>query len=192
MANAFDAANYPTREPASVRAGDRWAWKRADLTDYPPADYALKYSMRLEIAPATEIEITADESGSDYVVEVASATTAAYTAGWYRWTAFITRALDSQRVAVATGRIQVLPNTDASTAESRTHARIMLAKIEAVLENRADSDVQNYSIAGRSLARMPVRELTEWRDYYAARVANEDKAENAALGLGAPKLRVRF
>lgn len=192
MGNAFDTANYPASEPTTLRVGNRWAWKRADLTDYPTADYSLKYSARLETSPATEIEITATESGSDYVVEVASTTTAGYSAGWYRWSAFITRTSDGERVEVSTGRWQVLPNTDASTADPRSDARIVLAKIDSLIAGRADSDVASYSIAGRSLAKMSIPDLLQWRDHYRAIVAAEEKADRLARGLGAPKLQVRF
>ncbi|MCK7495165.1 MAG: hypothetical protein MZW92_31785 [Comamonadaceae bacterium] len=42
MPSAFDSANYTTREPDQLVAGDRWAWKRSDLAaDYPLATHAL-------------------------------------------------------------------------------------------------------------------------------------------------------
>src|SRR3990167_6523812 len=122
MGNAFDSANYPTREPIELVIGDRWAWKRTDLgADYPPASYALSYSMRLEGTGATEIGINASESGSDYLVEVASVTTAGYTAGRYRWQAYITRSSDSERVMIDSGLGEGKPNSDASPADPRRH-----------------------------------------------------------------------
>lgn len=82
--NAFDCDNFATVEPEVLTIGDRWVWKRTDLgTDYPPSSYALSYSARLQGAGSTVISITASESGDDYLVEVASATTPSYTAGAY-------------------------------------------------------------------------------------------------------------
>ena len=82
--NAFDSDNFATVEPEVLTIGDRWVWKRTDLgTDYPPSSYALSYSARLQGAGSTAISITASESGDDYLVEVASATTPSYTAGAY-------------------------------------------------------------------------------------------------------------
>ena len=76
MANLFTSTNYPETEPAEIVAGDRVAWKRTDLgTDYDPSSYALKYSARLEDSGSTEIEITASESGTDYIIEVGQSTT---------------------------------------------------------------------------------------------------------------------
>jgi len=42
----------------------------------------------------------------------------------------------------------------------------MLDKIETILEGKADSDVSNYSIAGRSLTKMTFDELMVARDRY--------------------------
>ena len=96
MANLFDTTNAATTEPEKIVAGDRLIWKRTDLNaDYANSAYTLKYSARLEGTGSTEIEITASASGSDYLIEVASAVTANYTAGTYRWQAYITRNSDS-------------------------------------------------------------------------------------------------
>lgn len=189
MGNAFDSANYPTREPAQLTLGDRWLWKRTDLgVDYPPASYALKYVLRRHDTGA-EIEITANESGADYLVEVASATTALYTAGRYSRTAYIIRSSDSERLVVGTDTVEVIANRDASAADPRSHARKVLDAIEAVIENRATVDQQEYSIAGRSLKRMEIGDLTKFRDKYRAEVQSE---ERAASGNGTRKLLMRF
>lgn len=188
MSNAFDSANYPTVEPQTLVVGDRWMWKRTDLgTDYPPASYSLKYSLRLDGSGATEIEITATGSGSDYLAEVASATTAGYTAGTYSWQAYITRTSDAQRVLIGSGSVEVVANRDASTTDPRTHARKVLDAIEAVIENRATVDQQEYTINGRSLKRMPIDDLIKLRKQYRAEVAAEVAAAN---GTGMRKLKV--
>ncbi len=184
MGNAFDSANYPTREPAQLTLGDRWLWKRTDLgADYPPASYALKYVLRRHDTGA-EIEITANESGADYLVEVASAVTAQHAAGRYAWTAYIIRSSDSERLVVGTGSVEVLDNRDLSGADPRSHARKVLDAIEAVIENRATIDQQEYSINGRSLKRMLVTDLLVLRDRYRADVRAEELAERIKNGMG--------
>ncbi|MEN9317316.1 MAG: hypothetical protein RIS35_3709 [Pseudomonadota bacterium] len=194
MTNAFDSASYPTREPATLVAGDRWAWKRPDLSaSYPTASYALTYVARLEGTGATAINITAGETGGEYVVEVASATTAGYTAGTYRWTAYVTRSADSERVQVGEGTWTVTPNRATATTDPRSAAKIMLDKIESILAGRADADVASYSIAGRSLSKIPIPELIAWRDNYKREVVKEQQAERIAAGLGSGrKVAVRF
>lgn len=184
MGNAFDSANYPTREPQTLTAGDRWLWKRTDLgADYPPASYSLKYALRRHDTGA-EIEITASESGSDYLVEVASATTANHSAGFYAWQAYIIRTSDSERVLIGSGTLEVLANRDTAQTDPRTHARKVLDAIEAVMENRASVDQQEYSIAGRSLKRTDLNDLIVLRDRYRAEVLAEERAERIKQGMG--------
>ena len=152
MANLFDSSNYPETEPAQFTAGDRITWKRTDLgADYAPASYALKYSARLENSGATEIEITASESGSDYIVEVGQSTSASYKAGVYHWQAYITRTSDSERITIDSGTWEIKPNRDTTASDPRSHAKIVLEAIEKVIEGRATKDQENYSIQGRSL-----------------------------------------
>jgi hypothetical protein len=189
MGNAFDSANYPEKEPTQLVIGDRWLWKRTDLgSDYPPASYSLKYSLRLH-STGTEIEITANESGNDYLVEVASATTAGYTAGFYAWQAYIIRTSDSERVRIGSGTVEVLANRDSATGDPRTHARIVLDAIEAVIESRATKDQEEYSINGRSLKRTPLDALVKLRTHYRAEVNAEVAREH---GTGSRKLLMRF
>ena len=194
MANLFDRTNYPTQEPTELYVGDRWMWKRTDLgTDYPTASYALSYVLRNLQTGSTKIDITATEVDNDYVVEVVSATTAAYTPGDYRWFAFITRSSDSQRLEIGSGTVTIYPNRVTASDDARTHAEQMVYKIELVLNNRADADVLSYSIAGRSLSKMSPDELIKWRDYYLAERAKERRAEAIKLGKGVnSKILVRF
>jgi hypothetical protein len=194
VSNLFDRANYPTQEPTQLYLGDRWMWKRTDLgTDYPTASYSLSYVLRPLSNGGSHIDITAAEDGNDYIVEVASATTAGYTYLDYRWYAFITRTSDSQRLEIGSGTVTVYPNRVSSNDDPRTHAEQMVDKIELVLNNRADADVLSYSIAGRSLSKMSPDELVKWRDYYLAERAKERRAEAIKLGKGVnSKILVRF
>lgn len=196
MTNAFDSANYPATEPTELVVGDRWMWKRTDLgSDYPPASYSLKYSLRKDAAtPTPEIEITATGSGADFLIEVASATTAGYTPGRYRWQAYITRTSDSQRVNIASGVLQVRANSDAdATTDDRTHARKCLASIEAAIEAFAADVVRSYVITtgngSREVTKRDTEELLTLRGYYAAKVASEERAES---GRGGAKVVVRL
>ena len=185
MANLFDTDNAIETEPETIIAADRLIWKRTDLhADYANSSYTLKYSARLEGTGSTEIEITASASGDDYLVEIASATTASYTAGVYHWQAYITRDSDSQRLTVDTGTWEVVANRDAATTDPRSHARIMVEKIESVLEGRAAADVNSYSINGRSLTKIPIPELLQFRASYRAEYVREVRRERARNGVG--------
>ena len=92
MANLLDTTNAATSEPEKIVAGDSLTWKCTDLgADYDNAAFTLKNSTRLEGTGSTEVKITASASGDDYLVEVASTTTASYAAGTYRSQMYITR-----------------------------------------------------------------------------------------------------
>ena len=58
-------------------------------------------------------------------------------------------------------------------ADPRSHAEIMLGKIESLLAGKADNDVSSYSIAGRSLVKLTFEELVNARNFYRAEVAQE-------------------
>jgi hypothetical protein len=193
MANLFDSANYAETEPSTFIVGDRLAWKRTDLgTDYAPASYALQYSARLENT-ATEITITASESGSEYIVEVGQAATAAYTAGIYHWQAYIVRSSDNERITVDSGTWEAKANRDAAATDPRGHVKKVLDAIEAIIEKRASKDQESYSIQGRSLGRTPIADLILLRDRYRAEYVRETRAERIRNGLGHSGIvKVRF
>lgn len=193
MVDLFDAANYPAREPQWLVVGDRWAWKRADLSDtYPPASYTLKYSFRRSNS-AEEVEITS--TVADFVVEVPAATTAGYTSGHYAWQAYIVRNSDSERVTVGSGSAELLSNQDAAATDPRSHARKMVDLLEAALEGRATDqqiDVLTSAIGDRSVTRKP-EQLKPLLDQYRAELAREEAAEAIKNGMGSPfRIYTRF
>ena len=78
-----------------------------------------------------------------------------------------------KKIILETGKITVKDNYFGSTGDTRSHAKIMLDKIESILEGRADADVSSYSIQGRSLSKIGIAELLQWRDYYKAEYQKE-------------------
>lgn len=178
MANLFDASNYPSQEPETLVVGDRWVWQRPDLvTDYPTDQYALTYEFHTDSGGggSHKFTVTASETTTSYVVEVASTITDDYTANQYKWYAFITRTSDSERVAVDNGLTSLVANYADTNADLRTHAKKVLDAVQAVIENRATIDQSSFSIAGRSLSRMSIDELFLVRDRYRAEYNEEVK-----------------
>ena len=178
MSNKFDRTNYPTAEPAKLVAGDRFTWKRDDLaSDYPPSSFALTYEFHEDSGGGgnKQFTITATEADSTYYIEVGSSTTASYDTGDYIWEAYITRSADSERIMVDSGRTEITTNLANTNADLRSHAKIVLDAIEAVIENRASMDQSSMSIAGRSLSRMSIDDLMTFRDRYKAEYLKEIK-----------------
>jgi len=178
MANLFDVENAPEVEPTELTVGGFSQWKRADLvSDYPTATHSAEYVARIANT-TTEIKIAGTEASSYYLFTVNSTDSAAYTAGDYFWQLEITETSSSNVLVIERGNFTVLKDLDADNADPRIHAQVLVTKIESLLSGKADSDVSNYSIAGRSLTKLSFTELVEARDYYRKEVV---KYENEAL-----------
>lgn len=175
MANSFDSQNYPTKVPTELQLGDYWAWKKDSLaTDYPTADYSLSYEFNLiDGATPSNFTLTATESNNEYIIEVSDTTS--YTKGNYNWVEYITRTSDSARVKISEGFIDIQDNYATTSASVRSHAKIVLDAIEAVIENRATMDQSSMSIAGRSLSRMSIDDLLTFKNHYKTEYLKELK-----------------
>lgn len=175
-------AAIPSLEPAQLRAGDTWKWNRS-LADYSAPDWTLKYRFK---SPTSGFEITASAAGSDFSIVVAAATTTGFAAGRYEWTAWVEQG--AEKYTVGGGLLEVLPDLRAGTAttgvDTRSHARKTLDNILAVLENRATLDQMSYTIAGRTLQRMPIGDLLKFKAHYETQVRSEEAADRIRRGLG--------
>lgn len=162
------------------------------VPDYPAsAGWTLTYRL-VPRTSGSAISFNASASGDDYLVQVGSTTTAAWAAGEYSWSAYVTKV--TERHTVDSGICTLLPDPSLVAAQDkRGHARKVLDAIEAVIENRATLDQEEYAIAGRSLKRTPLPELLKLRQLYKSEVAAEDAAEKLAAGIATPrKIQVRL
>jgi hypothetical protein len=177
MANLFDAANAPTSVPTEFYVGDFVQFKITTLgSDYPNTDYTARLVSRIATGASSEFTVTATASDSDYLFTILSATTAGFTPDHYHWQIEIERNSDNERIIVDRGHWDILTDYD-ENVDPRSFNEIMLQKLESLLNNKADSDVSSYSIAGRSLNKLSPAELLEWRDYFKREVAAEKRAE---------------
>lgn len=194
MSNLFDENNAPEGVPAKIVVGDFVQWKNTSLaTDYPPATHSATYVARIAAGASGEIQIAAIERPTYYLFQVASATSAAFETGYYHWQLEIVETATGNRIVVERGEFQAIADLDNNGADPRTHAEIMVDKIEALLQGRADKDVSSYSIQGRSISKMNVSELLQWRDYYRKEVVKEQR--DLAIEQGRPTkttMKVRF
>ena len=105
----------------------------------------------------------------------------------------IKRKSDDERIVVDRGYFEAVADLDVNGADPRTHAEIMVDKIEGLLEGKADADVANYSVAGRSLTKMSFAELVEARDYYKAEYNKQLRDERIRRGKATgATVKVRF
>jgi hypothetical protein len=194
MANLFDENEAPEGEPLKIVVGDFIQWKKTALAEtYPPALYSATYVARIAAGTTAEIQIAAVERSDYYLFTASSATSAAFTAGFYHWQLEVVQTSSGNRVVVERGEFEIIQDLDNSGADPRTHAEIMLNKIESLLQGRADKDVSSYSIQGRSIAKMSIVDLLQWRDYYRKEVSKERR--DNAIAVGKPTkttMKVRF
>lgn len=184
------AYQVPTSEPTQCIAGDTWQWT-AQFADYPTSEAGtLTYGFT---GPATfALTSVCTIVGDSYSVTVPAATTAAYAAGTYQWAAYIT--LAGVRHTARVGTMYVAPNLATITGVNQSHAAKMLALIEAELEARVtgasaggEASIESYQIAGRSVSKIPTKELETMRGRYRWAVYCEQHP--GSLG---PSVGVRF
>lgn len=185
------SAVIPTTEPAELRAGLTWKWRREDLADYPATTWTLTYWFKQATTGGAKFSVVATADGASFAVSVAAATTAGYAADDYSWVAVVSAGAESYEVD--RGFAKLLPKYNADAAlDDRSHARKTLEAIEAVIEGRATTDQQEYSIGNRNLKRIPIAELLKFKQFYQAAVQKEINDERIANGQGAGKVVVRL
>lgn len=179
MANLFDPAESMTNEPLTIVVGDFIQWRRTDLSgDYPNTAYTMIFVARITAGGNTEIQVTGTNYGSDYLFTITSADSVSFVHGYYHWQLEAVQNSSGNRIVIERGEFNAIPDLDQNGSDPRSHAEIMLSKIESLLQGKADSDVSSYSIAGRSLSKLSFEELIAARNDYRREVKRE---KNAAL-----------
>lgn len=180
----------PTTEPAIITAGDTLTWSKS-LPDYPATVWTLKYRL---INSAGKIDITATASGTDYLVLVASTTSAIFIAGNYSWTAYVEKT--GERVTVGGGTITIKPNLAAQTTfDARSDAAVIVDQLMVAYKTYTASagHIAEYQIGGRGTKYRSSAEILDQLNHWKAILASEKRAERINAGLGAGgKLLVRF
>lgn len=171
-------------------------------TGYTASEWSIWVALR---GNAAAIDIKDGETGvtvavvnGKYEITVTPAATELYTPGAYSYVVYLYKTeVDGEetvivdRKTVDTGAITILADYGAMTSASdaRSHVKKVLDAIEAVIEKRASKEQQSYSIAGRSLSRIPLDELLKLRDRYRSEYQQELRALE---GIGIQQLRVRL
>jgi len=194
MANAFDAINAPEGEPESLVVGDFVQWKRSDLVaDYPADSYTATYVARITGGGQNEIQVVGTNQTTHYLFQISGDSSSSFVPGYYFYQLEIKRNSDSERIVISKGNFSITPDLEVNQADPRTNSKIMLDKIESLLNGKADSDVSSYSVAGRSLTKMTFAELQDARNFYKQEVLSEQSKLNAKNGRkGSSTIQVRF
>lgn len=180
----------PTTEPIEIVSGDLVTWKLR-LDDYLPDDgWSLIYYLTRSTGSQSA---TATNAGDGYhQVTISTGSSAALTAGEWSYTGQVVKGT-SERYTVRRGVVLVRANPTAGEVEDRDHVRRVLEALEATILGKASQDQLSYSIAGRSLSKMPPADLIAWRDTYRAEVRQLEDRERLARGESSrTRVRVKF
>ena len=127
-------------------------------------------------APATQ-------SGSDWSILV---DTSAWTAGIYRWQAWVIFTDGSKRV-VRSENFEL--SDDLAVGDVRSIAAKMVEMIQAMMAGNASEGVKSYKINNRELERYSVDELLTLLRYWRSRLSEELRKGKGKHGLG-PRIEV--
>lgn len=176
----------PTHDvPSVIFAGDTLAFL-ASAVDTPASTWTGAATLT---GPST-VRATVSASGDAFLVTFSAANTAKLPVGDYQY--LVTAAKAGERYTIAQGRIRINANPATIKGdEALEHCQKMLAAIRCVLEGRATSDHESYTIGGRSISRVSFAELRRAEVAYAARVRalqNKGRARpNTAVAFTVPR-----
>lgn len=163
----------PDTAPLTAPAGDTVDWYQSAGEYTSAAGYAVALAV-----VGSSVTGTATADGDRWLLSFAAANTTSLGPGAWRWVARATRGAEVRTIASG---VLTLTAPVGSESTATTHAARMLAAIECVLEGRIPADIESYAVAGRSLTRIPARELYALRNKYAAEVAAERSGTGSSL-----------
>lgn len=157
------------KPPRAHTAGTTLAFRRT-ATAYP-ASAGWAYTLTMRVPGYEPTAATAD--GDAFVFTVSAADCAAWPPGTYAYSERVTRGDDVREIG--SGSITVRPNLAVPQvgSDGRTHSERTLAMLEAAIEGRVVDGIENYSIAGRAVAKIALPELFRLRGQYRLQVALE-------------------
>lgn len=173
-------------EPTTITQGERLHWERC-FDDHPATLWTLEYRFR---GNGTGFDIAATADGSQFVVDVPTASTTAMTPGKYVWQAWATEIADSTNKEMlaedsATVKVGFVHGTT-TAVDLRTNAKKTLDAINAAILASGTSDVILYEITtpagSRKVQRYSRTEFLKMRDIYAGIVSRENAAERVKNG----------
>jgi hypothetical protein len=186
--------------PRSITAGDSLTWNDPAGVDsqgalVSSAAWTLTYFLRFNAASEGATVVgTAGATGS-WDFTVAAATTTAFDAGTWSWTARATNG--ALAMTMASGTLTVLRSlayTGTPAAfDGRSQNEIDLAAVQAAIRTIISGGVSQYAIGSRQATKLDLGALMKRESQLKAEVARERAAEKVAAGLGDPRnLFVRF
>ena len=170
---------------SEIIAGDSLQFTTS-VPDYPATGgYALTYRLVPRVS-GTAIEIPATASGSDYLVSVAAAATAAWGAGEYSWHAYVT--LGGARYTAGDGQITIKPNpaTISAGTDTRSDAEKAVADLKTALKAWSPTR-KSYTVGDVSMTFNSTTDILRLLSFWETALARETAAAASAAGRKSPR-----
>ena len=175
-----------TRPPVELALGESFSW----VSSFASRSAADGWTCSVYFRGPEEVDVVGVVDGSSF--SFAFTTSTFGRAGAYQWQAIASKA--AERVVVDGGKLWLVANLEESTnlGDQATHAERMVSRLEAALEGTADRNVLSYTIAGRSIERIPIKELESMLGRYRRRMKTERKLAAAGLDSAPRFVRTRL
>lgn len=176
----------------TIVAGDTLDFT-VSVPDYPPsAGWTLKYRLTPRFATPTQapITLTATTSGTDYLVQAAPATTAAWLPGTYAWARWVEKS-GARQTLDESGELLVKadPALTAQGFDGRSQAlKAYEDAMTAFATYKAtNGQVKEYTIGSRQMKFKDSGEIVKEIEFWRQQVTAEQDAAKLAAGQGNPR-----
>lgn len=174
------------RPPVELALGESFAW----VSSFVSRSAADGWACSVYFRGPEEVDVVGVVDGSSFSFAFTSSTFGR--AGAYQWQAIATKG--AERIVVDGGRLWLLANLEQTTnlGDATTHAERMVDRLEKSLEGTTDRNVLSYTIAGRSIERIPIEELESMLARYRRRMRTEKRLAAAGLEEAPRLVRMRL
>lgn len=159
----------PTVYPDSFGLGTTLKVSRT-FTDYPASD---GWALTLALNGPTVKSFTAQSDGDSFLITISATDSTTYLqAGKYTWKEYASKG--AERYLIGGDIFDITPDFSTLAADgAKTDNQKILDAINAKLTGRITSDAESYSIAGRSISKIPFADLMKYKAIFEMRVARE-------------------
>jgi len=165
--------NELTEIPESFRAGTTVEYTRT-LSDYPAGD---GWTLTLHLAGVAVTSVEAVADGDSFVVTIPATKTAALGPGLYSWIERV-ELVDVVEDA-GSGRVKIERDlAKAAAGDEQSWIERAVVVLRAHLEGRLEAGMQSYAIAGRQVAKIPIKEAAELLTMFESRLARLENPDD--------------
>lgn len=161
--------------PSSIESGNEYHFT-LHYPDFAPGTWTAAFVM--VNGTGTPSSTAATTSGSNFLVTLTSAVTAALAPGDYQYAVYVTSS--SQRATAETGLITILPNL--AVARTPTFAEAQVTLLETVISTFSGTDKRMVDFNGQKFERADVSQYQQQLVYWQSRVIAEQQRLAAQRG----------